>query len=228
MHSEGIMDKLLASLVAFTSLALTALPARAELVVVGSTTATIGTTTVEVDTAFEDLDYTVGTPLELVVHWAVDQGQAKVEDFDLKPPGFTPGGRSPSAGSGDWDSIVWSDDSAAVGDVTVHLTFDDVHCPSGTATAHFKLRLDLDQDGDGETDSVASFGVNVHVMAPEVVCESPPGPPAGDGEIPANGDAGPPDHAGPGENAGPKEDHGSAPDYAGPPDQAGPKPRDTE
>ncbi|MGF1615786.1 MAG: hypothetical protein ACFCVA_18270 [Gammaproteobacteria bacterium] len=127
-----------------------------------------GATTVTWDASFEDLDYTLGESITMVVNWDVDAGYAKYGDFTLRGPQFTPKGRDPAAGT--LDSVELKIDSGAApskGSVEVTFPFTDLHFDEerqvDMGNAHFSLQLDVDTDGEGAPDSRVDYGVNVHV-----------------------------------------------------------------
>ena len=153
-------------------LALVSTPAFASLVLVEQDTKTVGATTITWDSSFEDLNYTVGEPIAMSVHWTVDMGFGEFSDFDLRGPEFTPKGPDPADGS--LDSIVLVADtgeaSPAEGRVDVEFRFTELHCDEPRdveiGNAHFSLFLNIDTDGDGSPDRVVGYGVNVHVEEP--------------------------------------------------------------
>jgi len=126
-------------------------------------TKTKGATTIRWDSAFQDLDYTVGDTLTFTVHWDVLSGTAQYAGFVLKR--VTPRSkRDPAVGT--LGAVTHSGNSA-----TVNFTFSELHLDKRrnveVGTAHLKLYLMIDTDGDGVVDSRAGYGVNLHVEDPQ-------------------------------------------------------------
>ncbi|RMG55547.1 MAG: hypothetical protein D6723_02510 [Acidobacteria bacterium] len=149
-------------IVAFFMLGISAF---AGLSVTEQSTKTKGATTVTWDSAFEDLDYTVGTPITMTVTWTADTGIAEYEGFELKS--FTPRSKKDPA-----DGTLMNVSPASDGtSVTVEFVFTELHLDRKrnveVGNAHFKLYLWIDKDGDGAVESVAGYGVNVHVEDPQ-------------------------------------------------------------
>ncbi|GEM_PF-4869386 len=135
----------------------------AGLSVTEQSTKTKGATTVTWDSAFQDLDYAVGTPITMTVTWTADTGGAAYQGFELKR--FTPGSKKDPA-----DGLLLSINPDGTS-VTVEFVFTDLHLDRRrnveVGNAHFKLYLWIDKDGDGVGESVAGYGVNVHVEDPQ-------------------------------------------------------------
>lgn len=127
-------------------------------------TKTEGATTVTWTSSFEDVDYTVGDTVQVVVTWDVLAGVAQYEDFGLKGKGFTPVSLQDPVG-GDVLSIYPSGKT-----VTIEFRFTDLHWNDeglvDIGNAHFKLYLMVDSNGDGLIDTLTGYGVNVHVEDP--------------------------------------------------------------
>ncbi|MFQ5898236.1 MAG: hypothetical protein ACE5JN_08310, partial [Candidatus Methylomirabilia bacterium] len=104
-----------------------------------------------------------GTPIGTTVNWSVDAGAAAYDSFKLKR--FTPKSKKDPAG-GDVFSATGSANS-----VTVSFRFTDLHLDKKRdveiGNAHFKLYLWIDKDGNGTTETLAGYGVNVHVEDPQ-------------------------------------------------------------
>ncbi len=143
------------SLVVLLALALTLTSAFAALTEEQSTNIK-GATTVTWDSSFVETEYTVGQPLTVDVDWHVDAGSASFHSFGAKRNTWTP--------KKDVDG-TWS--TSGTNPVTLTVTFNKLHydarrqCLIGNG--HFKLYLNIDKDGDGSEESVAGYGVNVHV-----------------------------------------------------------------
>jgi len=127
-------------------------------------TKTEGATTVTWTSSFEDLDYTLGETVQVVVNWDVLAGAAQYEDFGLKGKGFTPVSLQEPV-DGEVLSIAQSGNT-----VTVEFRFTDLHWDAerlvDIGNAHFKLYLMVDSNGDGLVDTLTGYGVNVHVEDP--------------------------------------------------------------
>jgi len=130
---------------------------------VETSTKTKGATTITWDSSFQDLNYSLGDAITMTVNWTVDAGTATYDSFALK--GFTPKSQKDPA-DGQVLSISQSGNS-----VTVEFKFTDLHLDRvrnvEVGNAHFKLYLWIDQDGDGAVDTLAGYGVNVHVEDPQ-------------------------------------------------------------
>ena len=132
--------------------------------VVESDTDTLGATIITWESSFEDLDYTVGTPISLTVNWTVDAGSAAFDHFDLRQ--YTPKSKGdPAIGT---DPIV---SASGPNSVTVNFQFSDLHWDGDRlvdiGNGHFKLYLSVDEDGDSVPETVVGFGVNIHVEDPQ-------------------------------------------------------------
>ncbi len=155
------------------------MPVSGSLELVETSTESIGDTTVEWASSFEDLDYSVGDSITLIVWWNVLEGMAEYDSFELKM-------FSPRSIIDRVECEVYSIDvDLDTNTVTVVFAFTNCHWDSERdveiGNAHFKLYLNVDTDGDGVTDSLAGFGVNVHVEAEGGSYSNPPpfgGPPA--------------------------------------------------
>ena len=159
------------SVLAGTLLAFSASPASAVLGLVETSTKTVGNTTIDFDSSFEDLDYTLGDTINLTVTWSVSAGAASFVGFELKGKGYTPiSKRNPRKGSDPADGTVPVILSSSDGSVDVSFSFTDLHFSEEEGieigNAHFKLILLLDTDNDNSPDTPAGFGVNVHVEDP--------------------------------------------------------------
>jgi hypothetical protein len=131
-------------------------------VVVQTDTDTLGATIVTFESSFEDLDYAVGTVISLTVNWTVDAGSAAYDSFGLRR--YTPRSKGdPAVGT---DPVVVA---SGPGWVTVEFMFSELHYDDDNlvdiGNGHFKLYLSVDEDGVTET--VAGFGVNIHVEDPQ-------------------------------------------------------------
>lgn len=119
-------------------------------------TKTKGATTVTWDSSFIETEYTMGQPLTLYVDWTADTGSASFNHFAAKGKTWTP----PKDVKGTWSSY-------GANPVVLTVRFTNLHydarrqCYIGNA--HFKLFLNIDKNGDGYAESVAGYGVNVHV-----------------------------------------------------------------
>jgi len=146
-------------------LALFALGARTAVALdlVETSTKTKGATTITWDSSFQDLNYSLGDTITMTVNWAVDQGAATYDSFALKR--FTPKSQKDPA-DGQIINVSQSDNA-----VTIQFKFTDLHLDAvrnvEVGNAHFKLYLWIDQDGDGATETLAGYGVNVHVEDPQ-------------------------------------------------------------
>ncbi|RMF94451.1 MAG: hypothetical protein D6736_00015 [Nitrospinota bacterium] len=163
-------------LLSLLALALAVTPVWAELEGIEQSTKTKGATTITWDSSFADFDYTLGEAIILHVDWTVDAGAALFSGVELKR--FTPRSKKDPA-EGTMDSVTLIDDSddddnddgIYEGTVEIELTFTALHLDKRRnveiGNAHLKLYLAIDTDGDGEVDSVAGYGVNVHVEDPQ-------------------------------------------------------------
>lgn len=127
-------------------------------------TKTIGSTTVRWTSSFQDFDYALGDELTVSVEWEVTSGYAEYQNFGLKGKGFTPvSPDDPASGE-----LVSADQSSTT--VTVVVRFTGLHWDAerqvDVGNAHFKLYLEVESDGDGVADTLAGFGVNIHVEDP--------------------------------------------------------------
>lgn len=125
---------------------------------------TRGATTVKWTSSFHDLDYTLRDTILLRVEWDITAGVAQFESFGLKGKGFTPSSKKdPASGS-------WGIADQGVSWVEIDVTFDGLHRSEeelvDIGNAHFKLWLMVDEDGDGVLETLAGFGVNLHVEDP--------------------------------------------------------------
>ena len=142
--------------------------ARADLQLVERSIETNGATMVQFDSSFEHLSYTVGQQIDLVISWEVLGGTATFNDLD--PLDFTP--RGPDSAEGELQSfrLLSAADDTGAGQLSVQFHFSELHCDRDRAVqignAHLRLRLNIDMDGDGLLDSVATYGVQVHVEDP--------------------------------------------------------------
>lgn len=161
-----------------------ATPASAVLGLVETSTKAKGATTITWESSFADFKYAEGTPITMTVNWTVDAGAAAFDSFALKH--FTPKSKKDPAdgtvlsicGPTSATVVCKSNDTTCIpcstppeGQVIVDFAFAELHldkerdCAIGNA--HFKLFLWVDKDGNGTTDSLAGFGVNVHVEDPQ-------------------------------------------------------------
>ncbi len=143
------------SLVVLLALALTLTSAFAALTEEQSTN-TKGATTITWDSSFVETAYTKDQPLKVDVNWKVDAGSASFNKFEAKRNTWTP----KKDVNGTWLA-------SGENPVTLTVTFNDLHYDARRqcwiGNGHFKLYLNIDKDGDGIEDSVAGYGVNVHV-----------------------------------------------------------------
>ena len=143
--------------------------ARADLQLVERSFETNGATTVDFDSSFEDLSYTVGQQIELVISWEVDVGGTATFN-DLDPLDFTPRGPDPAEGELQSFRLLFPADDRSGGQLLVQFHFSELHCDRDRevqiGNAHLRLRLNIDMDGDGLLDTVATYGVQVHVEDP--------------------------------------------------------------
>lgn len=144
-------------------LALSLFPAAATLQLVEKSTKTKGATTVTWDSSFQDMDYTLGDTITMTVTWTVDAGVATYDSFGLRGPKFTPKGKDPATGT---EPTV----SQSGNTVTVTFSFTDLHLDRERnveiGNAKFKLYLWVDEDGNSVVETLAGYGVNIHVEDP--------------------------------------------------------------
>lgn len=151
----GRMKPFVPGLVALLALAMAVTAAFAALTEEQSTKIK-GATTVTWDSSFVETEYTLGQPLTVYVDWQVDAGSASFNGFEAKKKVWTP----PKDVKGGWAA-------AGTNPVALTVTFTELHydakrqCLIGNG--HFKLYLNIDQDGNGSQESIAGYGVNVHV-----------------------------------------------------------------
>jgi hypothetical protein len=127
---------------------------------VGTSTETIGATTIEWDSSIHNRNYTEGEFMEVVVNWSATTGTAEFSDLLLRRKGFTPRGVDGTftPGTGAAGMLRFTDLHAA-GKRRGRGAFGQV----GIGSAHLVLLLNVDTDGDGAVDQEVGFGVNVHV-----------------------------------------------------------------
>lgn len=122
-----------------------------------------GATTITWGSSFQDLNYSLGDTITMTVNWTVDAGLATYDSF--APKRFTPTSQKDPA-----DGQVLST-SQSGNSVTVQFKFTDLHLDRvrnvEVGNAHFKLYLWIDQDGNGVVETLAGYGVNVHVEDPQ-------------------------------------------------------------
>ncbi|MFQ5351454.1 MAG: hypothetical protein ACE5D3_00075 [Candidatus Binatia bacterium] len=147
-----------------TALVFLAAQASATVQLVKTSTKTKGATTIKWDSGFQDLDYTIGDTITLTVNWTVDAGAASYDSFVLRH--FTPKSRKdPANGSGPVvTSQVGNSLTATFHFFALHL---DKRRDVEIGNVHLKLYLRIDKDGDGEPETLAGFGVNLHVEDPQ-------------------------------------------------------------
>lgn len=129
-------------------------------------TKTVGATTITWESSFHDLGYTLDDTVTMTVDWVVDAGAASYGSFVLKH--YTPKSKKdPAAGT---PLEVTYPGSSGANSVDVSFEFIKLHLDKernvDIGNAHLKLWLDVDQDGDGVPETLAGFGVNVHVEDP--------------------------------------------------------------
>jgi len=125
-----------------------------------------GATTVAWESSFADLDYTLGDTLTVTINWTVDSGAASYDRFVLR--GDTPTSKKdPAAITND---VVTYPGANGPTSVDVSFTFAELHLNAERnveiGNGHFKLYLRVDADGDGRPETLAGYGVNVHVEDP--------------------------------------------------------------
>lgn len=130
-------------------------------------TETIGSTTITHDSSFHDHDYRQGNVITMTVSWAVDDGAATFDDFVLKR--FPPIAKKDPV-IGELLEVTLVKDSYngdGKGEVEVKLNFLELHYDEDRdiqiGNGLFKLMLNVDKNGDGTPETLAGFGVNVHV-----------------------------------------------------------------
>ena len=144
-------------------------PARADIEWIESDTDTLGATIITHDSAFQDTMYTSGDPVMLTVNWTLDAGAATFAGFETRGNKYTPKSKKGPATGTEVTVMSFVDASVpgTTGSVTVEFTFNDLHPvdkgEKGKGTAHLVLLLNVDMDGDDEVETLAKFGVNVHV-----------------------------------------------------------------
>jgi len=133
-------------------------------VAVESETDTLGATIITWESSFVDLDYSVGDMITLTVNWTVEEGAAEFDDFVLRS--YTPKSKMDPAIGTDPVSAGLTDNS-----VTVTFWFSELHLDDNNfvdiGNGHYKLYLNVDEDGDGTPETVAGYGVNIHVEDPQ-------------------------------------------------------------
>jgi hypothetical protein len=130
-------------------------------------TETIGSTTITHDSSFHDHDYRQGNVITMTVSWTVDEGAASLNDFVLKR--FSPISKKDPV-IGELLEVTLLKDSYngdGEGEVEVKLNFLEIHYDMERdiqiGNGLFQLMLNVDKNGDGAPETVAGFGVNVHV-----------------------------------------------------------------
>ncbi len=131
-----------------------------------TSTETKGATTVTWESSFADLDYTLGDTLTMTVNWEVESGAASYDSFVLK--GDTPTSeRDPAAVT---NGVVTYPGANGPTSVDVSFAFTELHLDAERkveiGNGYFKLYLRVDTDGDGRTETLAGYGVNIHVEHP--------------------------------------------------------------
>lgn len=123
-----------------------------------------GVKTVEWTSSFKDSDYTLESAISITVEWDVTTGMAEFDNFDLKGKGFTPSSKKDPAFRS-WVMIGQGDRWIEIG-----VTFDGLHWSeeelADIGNAHFKLWMMIAENGDGDVETLAGFGVNLHVEDP--------------------------------------------------------------
>jgi hypothetical protein len=144
-------------------LALSIPPTAATLEHVERSTKTTGATKISWDSSFQDLEYTKGTDISLKVTWTVEAGAAEYNSFTFKRA--TPKSKKDPA-LVELIGITYEDDTSVV----VTFKFTELHWDAerqvDIGNAHFKLYLMVDENGDGNVETLAAYGVNVHVEDP--------------------------------------------------------------
>ncbi|MFQ6134885.1 MAG: hypothetical protein ACE5KU_03605 [Nitrososphaerales archaeon] len=143
-------------------------PTYAQLVDTETSNKTIGATEIEWTSSFQDMNYDLSSPtITMTVVWTVVSGAAAYDDFAVKH--FTPKSKKDPA-SGNLISAA-NTNTVTGGEVTVVFEFTELHLDKKRnveiGNAHFKLNLMIDEDGDGAVDTLAGYGVNVHVEDPQ-------------------------------------------------------------
>ncbi len=126
-------------------------------------------TTITHDSSFHDYDYRQGNVITMRVTWTVDDGAAAFDDFVLKR--FPPiAKKDPVVGELLEVTLLkdsYNGDGDGEGEVEVKLIFLELHYDGERdiqiGNGLFRLMLNVDKNGDGTPDTVAGFGVNVHV-----------------------------------------------------------------
>jgi len=166
MRKIGISSLFLVMVVTF---AVVAAPVFAALVLVETSTKTIGATTVTWESSSQDMDYTLGHTITMTMDWTVDAGAASYDSFALKR--FTPKSKKDPA-TGTTPTVTYPGSNGA-NSVDVAFKFTGLHLDKDQVpnvdigNAHLKLYLMIDKDGDGTPETRAGYGVNVHVEDPQ-------------------------------------------------------------
>lgn len=130
-------------------------------------TKTRGKTTITWDSSLADFNYTCNGDINMTVNWTVEDGAASYMGFKLKR--FTPRSKKDPA-TGTTPGITYPGSNGA-NSVDVSFSFTGLHQDKrrkvDIGNAHFKMYLNIDKNGDGVLDSVAGYGVNVHVEDPK-------------------------------------------------------------
>ncbi|MFQ5398430.1 MAG: hypothetical protein ACE5E7_02405 [Anaerolineae bacterium] len=114
-----------------------------------------GATTVTWDSSFVETEYTLERPLTVGVDWIAGLGSATFNSFEGKKKIWTPKGVN-----GAWSV-------QGTNPVQLTVTFTDLHYDAKRqcfiGNGHFKLYLNIDKDGLPGEETIAGYGVNVHV-----------------------------------------------------------------
>ena len=161
---RGIITR---AITACALITLCSMSAQAQVVPVETSTDTSDATIITWYSSFEYLDYTVGDQITMTVSWTVEAGAAAFEDLVLRH--YTPKSKKdPAVGTEPSYAYPGSDGDNSV-DIT--FSFSELHLDEERSVeignGHFTLLLNLDEDDDGEPETVARFGVNIHVEDPQ-------------------------------------------------------------